>query len=171
VAELIVLGFKETTKADEVVPLLPVLRGEGLLQLEDWARVIRREDGNIDVRQGTNTTGAGAAGGAVFGGLIGLLFLMPLVGAAVGAAAGAVIGHFTDYGISDQFINDVGKEITPGSSALFLYVIQATMDRVVDRLQPYGPTVLRTSLSHDAEDRLRAAMQEQAPESGGGAQA
>jgi uncharacterized membrane protein len=162
-AELIVLGFKETTTADEVVPQLEVLQSEGLIQLADWARVIRREDGKIEVRQAANTTGAGAVGGVLFGALIGLLFLMPLVGLAVGAATGAIIGHFADYGISDQFINDVGNQITPGSSALFLYVVEATTDRVIERLKPYEPTVLRTSLSHDAEDRLRAAMESQAP--------
>jgi uncharacterized membrane protein len=86
---------------------------------------------------------------------------MPLVGMAVGAATGAIIGHFADYGISDQFINDVGNQITPGSSALFLYVVEATTDRVIERLKPYEPAVLRTSLSHDAEDRLRAAMEPQ----------
>jgi uncharacterized membrane protein len=135
------------------------MQGEGLIQLADWARVIRREDGKIEVKQAENVTGAGAAGGALLGMLLGLLFLMPLAGLVVGAATGAIIGHFADYGISDQFIKDVGNQVTPGTSALFLYVVEATTDRVVERLQPYGPTVLRTSLSHDAEDRLRAAMQ------------
>jgi uncharacterized membrane protein len=159
-AELIVLGFKDATKADEAVPQLQAIQGEGLIQLADWARVIRREDGKIEVRQAENITGAGAAGGALLGLLLGLLFLMPLAGLVVGGAVGgAIIGHFADYGISDQFIKDVGNQITRGSSALFLYVVEATTDRVIERLQPYGPTVLRTSLSHDAEDRLRAAME------------
>jgi uncharacterized membrane protein len=160
--ELIVLGFKDTTKADEVVPQLQAMQGEGLIQLADWARVIRREDGKIDVRQAENLAGAGAAGGALLGMLLGLLFLMPLAGLVLGAATGAIIGHFGDYGISDQFIKDVGNQITPGTSALFLYVVEVTTDKVTERLQPYQPTVLRTSLSHDAEDRLRAAMQGQA---------
>jgi uncharacterized membrane protein len=162
-AELIVLGFKDTTKADEVVPQLQTMQGEGLIQLADWARVIRREDGKIEVRQAENITGAGAAGGALLGMLIGLIFLMPLAGLVVGAATGAIIGHFADYGISDQFIKDVGNQITPGSSALFLYVTRVTRDRVIERLRPYDPTVLQTSLSHDAEDRLRSAMEAQPP--------
>jgi uncharacterized membrane protein len=160
-AELIVLGFKGTTKADDVVPQLQAMQGEGLIQLADWARVIRLEDGKIDVRQAENLTGAGAAGGALLGMLLGLLFLMPLAGLVVGAATGALMGHFADYGISDEFIKDVGNQITPGSSALFLYVVEVTTDKVVERLQPYEPTVLRTSLSHDAEERLRAAVQGQ----------
>jgi uncharacterized membrane protein len=90
---------------------------------------------------------------------IGLLFLMPLAGLLAGGAAGAILGHFSDLGIDDTFITDVGKQITPWSSALFLYVTRLTEDRFIERLRPYSPMVLGTSLSHDAENRLRASMQ------------
>ena len=158
-SELIVLGFDDTATADTVVPELQTLQSEGLLELADWARVIRGLDGKIDVRQGTSTTGIGAAGGALWGMLFGLLFLMPLAGLAIGAATGAIAGKLTDVGIDDKFIKDVGGQLKPGTSALFLYVVQATSDRVVDRLKQYDPTVLRTSLSRDAEEQLRTAMQ------------
>jgi uncharacterized membrane protein len=158
-AELIVLGFKDTATADQVVPELQALQRDGLIELADWARVIRNHDGKIDVRQGTSTTGIGAAGGALWGMLFGLLFLMPLAGMAIGAATGAIVGKLTDVGIDDKFIKDVSNQITPGTSALFLYVVRATTDRVLDRLKQYQPTLLRTSLSHDAENQLRAAMQ------------
>ena len=65
-------------------------------------RVIRGLDGKIDVRQGTSTTGVGAAGGALWGILFGLLFLMPLAGLATGAATGAIAGKLTDVGIDDN---------------------------------------------------------------------
>ena len=161
-AELIVLGFKDTATADTVVPELQALQSEGLLELGDWARVIRGFDGKIDVRQGTSMAGVGAAGGALWGMLFGLLFLMPLAGLAIGAATGAIAGKLTDIGIDDKFIKDVGGQLKPGTSALFLYVVQATNDRVIDRLKQYEPTVIRTSLSHTAEEQLRAAMQSEA---------
>jgi uncharacterized membrane protein len=160
-AELVVLGFKDMTTADQVVPELQTMQGEGILQLADWARVIRRPDSKIEVRQAQSTTGAGAAGGALFGALIGLLFLMPLAGAVVGAATGAIMGHFADYGISDKFIKDVGSQITPGSSALFLYVVQMTEDKVAERLKQHEPTLLRTSLSEEAEAKLRTEIETQ----------
>ena len=160
--ELVVLGFKEMEKADQVVPELEAMQREGLLDLADWARVIKRPDGKIDVRQATSTTGAGAAGGALWGMLFGLLFLMPLAGLAIGAVTGAIMGKLADYGIDDKFIKDVGSQITPGSSALFVYVVRATGDRVVERLKPYNPQLIRTSLSGDAEARLRAALEEPA---------
>jgi uncharacterized membrane protein len=159
VPDLVVLGFPKMEIADEVVNKLDELHREGLIQLADWARVIRHDDGKVDVRQAHNTTAAGAAGGALWGMLIGLIFLMPLAGLAIGGAVGALTGRLADYGIDDKFVKDLAKQIQPGTSALFLYVVQATTDKVVDRLKEYQPTLLRTSLSQDAEEKLRAAIQ------------
>jgi uncharacterized membrane protein len=53
--------------ADKVVPELQTLQRDGLIELADWARVIRNQDGKIDVRQGTSVAGIGAAGGAPCG--------------------------------------------------------------------------------------------------------
>ena len=38
---------------------------------------------------------------------------------------GAILGRLADYGIDDKFIKEVSKQITPGTSALFLYVAEA----------------------------------------------
>jgi uncharacterized membrane protein len=158
--ELVVLGFKDVTAADKVVDdELKSLQAEGLLKLSDWARVIRRQDGRIDTRQGTNTTGSGAAGGALWGMLFGLIFLIPVAGLVIGGVAGALMGKLADYGIDDKFIKDLGAQITPGSSALFLYVEQSTPDRVIERLAKYQPSLLRTSLTQAQEDQLRGLMQ------------
>ena len=80
-AELIVLGFKDTATADTVVPRFRRCNRRVCL---NWptGRVIRGLDGKIDVREGTSTTGVGAAGGALWGILFGLLFLMRLAGLA-----------------------------------------------------------------------------------------
>ena len=160
-SEVIVLGFKDMTAADEVVPQLEAMQRERLIELSDWARVIRREDGKIDVRQATNEARSGVAGGALFG-MIGLLFLMPLAGLAIGAVTGAIMGNLADYGIDDTFIKEVGRQIKLGTSALFLYVEQATTDKAIDRLKAYEPIVLRTSLSEQTEEQLRTAMQPEA---------
>src|SRR4051812_35506927 len=84
------------------------MQREDVLDPADWARVIRRQDGKIDIRQGTSTAGVGATGGALFG----LLFLMPVAGLAVGAITGAIFSKLSDIGISDRFIKDVGGQIT-----------------------------------------------------------
>jgi len=161
VAELVVFGFKDMVGADSAMAELDRMQRENLITLSDWARVIRREDGRLDVRQGTSTTGALATGGAFWGLLFGLIFLVPLAGLAVGAATGALVGALTDYGIDDKFIKGLGQQIKPGTSALFLQVERSTTDKVIERLRSYQPEVLRTSLSEDAEAKLRQSMQGQ----------
>jgi uncharacterized membrane protein len=158
-AEIVVLGFKDMSTADEAIVDLQRMQSEGLINLVDWARVIRREDGKLDVKQAVGTAGTGAAGGALWGMLFGLIFLIPIAGAVIGAATGAIIGALSDYGIDDKFIKGLGDQIKPGTSALFLQVQDATTDKVTDRMQKYQPTVLRSSLSREAEEKLRSAMQ------------
>src|SRR5262249_22020023 len=77
---------------------------------------------------------------------------------AVGAGAGAVSGALSDLGINDDFMKDLASTMRPGSSALFVLVRRATPDKVLEELQGTGGTVLRTSLSHEDEAKLQAAL-------------
>ena len=98
----------------------------------------------------------------LIGALAGLLVLNPLAGMAVGGLAGAgfgaLSGSMADYGINDQFIENLGKTIPKGSSALFLLIKRSTPDKVRPEIEPFKPRVLKTSLSHEQEDKLRAAI-------------
>ena len=158
-AEIVVLGFKDMVTADQASTELESMQREGLITLTDWARVTRNPDGKIDVKQAVGTKSTGAAGGALWGMLFGLLFLVPIAGALVGAATGALMGALSDYGIDDKFIKGLSEQIQPGTSALFLQIQDVTTDKVVERMQKYEPTLLRTSLSTEAEEKLRTAMQ------------
>jgi uncharacterized membrane protein len=82
----------------------------------------------------------------------------PLLGLAIGATAGAISGALTDVGIDDHFMKDLAATMTPGSSALFVLVRRATPDRVLEELKGAGGTILKTSLSHDDEAKLQAAL-------------
>ena len=157
-AELVVLGFKDMATADQAADELQMMQSEALISIADWARVIRRPDGKVDIKQGNHPTAAGALGGTFWGLLFGLIFFVPFFGAAVGAATGALVGALSDVGIDDKMIKGLGNQIAPGTSALFVYVIEATGDKVAERLQRFEPEVLRTSLSNDAEERLRQAL-------------
>ena len=90
--------------------------------------------------------------------LIGLIFLVPWLGLAIGAISGAIAGRFSDIGIDDKFVKEVGTTIEPGHSALFMLVERMTEDRVLPELQKFHPTVLRTNLSAEDEEKLKAAF-------------
>jgi uncharacterized membrane protein len=102
--------------------------------------------------------GTGALGGAAWGGLIGLLFLVPLFGMAVGAASGALAGHFTDAGVDDKFMKDLGTRLQDGDAALVTLVRNANMEKILADIKVPG-TVIQTSLGSDTEDALRAALE------------
>jgi uncharacterized membrane protein len=103
--------------------------------------------------------GAGALGGAFWGLLIGLIFLVPIFGLVHGAAAGAIAGKYTNVGMDEQFIREVGNTIQPGNSALFLLVRESTPDKVMDELRKYkNVKVLKTSLSKEQEENLKEAF-------------
>jgi uncharacterized membrane protein len=120
--------------------------------------VVRGQDGKVKVKQSINLAGAGALSGAFWGMLMGMLLFVPFLGMAVGAATGAITGSMRDYGIDDTFIKEVGNSIQPGTSAIFLLVEQATVDKVVEQLKPFGGTIARTSLSRENEAKLKAAF-------------
>lgn len=90
--------------------------------------------------------------------LFGLLFLVPLLGAAIGAAAGALTGRLTDVGIDDNFIKRARQEITPGTSALFVFTSDAVRDRVQEAFAGERAELLFTNLSKEQEDTLREAF-------------
>ena len=120
--------------------------------------VIRKPDGQVKIKEERSLAGIGALGGAFWGLLIGLIFLIPALGVAVGAASGAIAGHFTKYGITKEYMNQINEAIKPGQSALFILAENVKIDRVIPELSSFHPRVLRTSLSLEQEKALRDAF-------------
>jgi uncharacterized membrane protein len=96
--------------------------------------------------------------GMFWGLLFGLLFFVPLFGMAVGAGMGALMGKIEKSGVDREFQKQVQEMLKPGTSALFLVVEKVTPDKAVDALSRFGGTVLKTSLSKEAEAELQAEL-------------
>jgi uncharacterized membrane protein len=157
-SNLVVIGYDDPFKAEEVRLKLRKMQKDYLIDLEDAVVAVKNEKGKVKLHQAVNLTAAGAVGGGFWGSLIGLIFLNPLLGAAVGAAAGAVSGALMDVGVDDKFMKELAASMTPGSSVLFVLVRKATPDKVLAELEGLGGKVLKTSLSHDDEAKLQAAL-------------
>jgi uncharacterized membrane protein len=155
-SDLIVLAFNTEAGATNMLGRVEGMQKMNILSLDDAATVVRRADGKVKVKQANNLVGAGAFGGAFWGMLIGLLFFAPWLGLAVGAITGAIAGKATDIGVDDNFIKQVTNQLQPGTSAIFLMVRESTPDRVMEQLRGIeGVTIVQTSLSREAEERLR----------------
>jgi uncharacterized membrane protein len=154
---LTVWKFDTATGAGEALGKLENLTKQQLIDIQD-AAVVEWKQGK---KQATSLAGAGALGGAFWGMLFGLLFFIPFLGMAMGAAIGALAGHFTDYGIDDDFIKSVRSEVTEGTSALFLLTGSATVDKLQDQLKGQVGTLIKSNLSKEQEAKLQEAFGEE----------
>lgn len=157
-SELIVIAYDDQFKAEEMKLTLRKLQREYLIDLEDAVIVVKNADGKIKLHQSINLPALGAYQGGFWGVLIGVLFFSPFLGFAAGAAAGAITGALSDVGINDNFMKELAASIKPGSSALFLLVRRATVDKVLSEISGTGGTLVKTSLDHENEEKLREAL-------------
>jgi uncharacterized membrane protein len=158
-ATVTVLKFQNPGGANAVLGKIQRLQKDHLITLLD-AAIVSWPTGKSSPKttQLVNLVGAGAAMGIFWGMLFGLIFLTPLFGMAVGAVSGALGGSFRDYGIDDDFIRKIRGELTPGTSALFLLTSGAVVDRVAEALASETFEIIATNLSHEQEEKLKAAF-------------
>jgi uncharacterized membrane protein len=176
VAELIVVGFKKDMyRASDVLNQLQTMNQDWAVDLHDAVAVYRDYKGKLRVDQSFQmTTGEGAGWGALWGSLIGATLAIPFTGGASGAAAagalaaGAVGGSALgasagaldaswwkdEFGIPDEFVDQIGAMIQPGDSAVFALLRTANPDVVMEQFRGYGGTVLNTTLSRDQQKKV-----------------
>src|ERR1700758_3232852 len=135
---LVVVGYDEPYKAEEVRVKLRKLQSEHLLDLEDAVVAVKDEKGKVKLHQAVNLTADGAVSCGFLGSLTGLIFL--------NAATGAASGALTDVGINDHFMKELSGKLSPGSSTLFVLLRKATpdRDRVLEELKGTGGKILKT---------------------------
>src|SRR6516225_6950899 len=158
-ATLVVIGYEDEVKAEEVrIALLKLQKGY-LIDLADAVVVVRDQQGKVRLRQLYNLTAAGAVSGGFWGALVGMIFLNPLFGFAIGSAAGAISGSLRDVGIDDNFMKQLGQTIKPGTAALCVLIRQMNAaDKVLEEIKKFGGTLIKTNLSHENETKLREAL-------------
>ena len=178
-AELVVVGFEGKHRAAEVLNQVQAMDLSYEIDLKDAVAVYRTDDGKLRTDLSVQpTTKEGAAWGAMVGGLIGAALLAPFTAGASAAAAATTIGagFFTGgvtgaaigaddadvwkqtYGISDDFVKQVGGMVQPGQSAVFVLARAADPAAVAERFRGYGGTVLRTTLSKQAAAKFEQVM-------------
>ena len=158
---LVVVAYKDKFKAEEVRICLSKMQRDDLIDIEDAVVAVRDPDhSEVKLRQATHPPVGRAIRGGFWGLLIGTLFMSPLLGLVVGARGGTVGRALSEMGIEEEFIRSLASAMAPGGSALFVLVRNAKPDRVLAELKGTGGKILKTSLSHEDEATLQAALSE-----------
>jgi uncharacterized membrane protein len=158
VAELIAIGYDDEATATAAAAEVDRLAHDLIIEPDAVAVIMRGQDGKYKVVTNHHSVGGGATWGMFWGLLFGVLFFVPVFGMAVGAGLGALFGKIEKTGIDKEFQNQVRDMVKPGTSALFLVVEKVTPDKAVEALSKFGGTVLKSSLSKDAEAQLQDAL-------------
>ncbi len=155
---LVVVSFDSP---DEAAVVLESLKGQtkyGNISFEDTAVVSKDAEGKVNVK---NNVSHGTMTSTAIGGLLGLMlgiFLFPMAGILIGAGGGALVGRLMHLGVDGDFVKDVSASLQPGTSALFVVVHDANPAVVRAVLEEHHGKVIQTTLSTEAEENLRKAL-------------
>jgi len=182
-AQLIVVGFKrDMYRASEVLNQLQAMNDDWVMDLHDAVAVYRDYKGKLRVDQSYQmTTGEGAGWGGLWGSLIGLTLAIPftggatapaaaalatgaLAGGALGAGAGALDASWwkDEFGIPEDFVQQIGGMVGPGDSAVFALLRSANPGIVADQFRGYGGTILTTTLSRNQQEKVENVLHSRA---------
>lgn len=157
-SDLVVVAYDSEEKANLIRAKFMEMSKDYLVELEDAVVAIKKADGKVKLQQMYNLTAGGAISGGFWGLLIGTIFLNPLLGMAVGAGAGAASGALSDMGINDEFMKNLAASFQPGTSLLFILIRKMTPDKVLEELKGTGGKVIKTSLTHENEEKLQKVL-------------
>lgn len=157
-AELIAIGYDDEVTAAIAAEEVKCVADDLLIEPDAVAVIVRDKDGQYNVTTNHHAVGAGASYGMFWGPLFGLVFFVPVFGMAVGPGLGALMDKVEKTRIDAEFQHRIRNLLKPGTSALFVVLEQGTPDKALHGLRRYGGTVLKSSLSRDAERELQEAL-------------
>jgi uncharacterized membrane protein len=152
-SDLIVIGYDNPVAARQAYEQVQRLQRDFIVDLRGLAIVDVDMDGKTHVDTPKRIVGTSAVSGALFGLLIGLLFFVPGM-VLLGGAVGALMGTLSKSGIDADFRDRVEHLIEPGHSAVVIMAAKVTEDKFGPAMQPFGGTLLKTSLSENDEREL-----------------
>jgi uncharacterized membrane protein len=147
-SDVIAATFDGPDEAEAALRTIRSLEHADKIKPSDTAVVRKDADGKVTIHNeaGSGTEG-GAAVGAVLGGLLFVVF--PLAGIAAGAVAGGLIGRAAAPGIDGAWVKQVGDDLPPDGSALFLQIRGGEAGMILGALRQHKGRVFQTTLPDD----------------------
>lgn len=154
-SELIVLGYADRAVANRAFATVQELERGHVVELTGIAVVTVDADGetHVDTPARRGTGGPLGHRRSPLGMVFGMIVLTPGIGV-LGAAVGGLIGKLNQMGVDNKFRDKVRSLLEPGSSAVVIMASKVIEDKFAAALEPFGGTVLTTSLSEESEREL-----------------
>jgi uncharacterized membrane protein len=153
--KVLVSVFDSEKQAFEGLSALKELHQSGDISLYASAVVAKLDDGRISIKQEADSGPIGTLAGAVTGSLVGIL------GGPAGVALGAYVGGFGgllvdmfNEGVSFDFIDEVGADLTPGKTAIVADMDEMWIVPVETRLGSLGAKTFRRYADDIVDEQL-----------------
>jgi uncharacterized membrane protein len=154
--QFLAVTFDGADDADAALKSIRSVEHAGRIGLEDTAIVRKDAQGKVSFH---NEMSSGTEAGTIIGAALGgLLFVVFPLGIVAGAVAGGLIGRAAAPGLDGGFVKEVGDDLPPGGSALFLQVKDGDPGAIVGILSQFHGRVRQTSYDDDIEQTIDQAM-------------
>jgi uncharacterized membrane protein len=141
--------FESPDGAAHAEKLLHEAEQDNLVKIVDDAVVTwpHGEPNPTITQHGHEETWHGAGWGAFWGLLVGACVTIPVLGLAAGAGLGALAKATEKMGISEEQLESIGRNLAPGTSALFLVTQEGDLDRLGERMRGVKMKLIETNLT------------------------
>jgi uncharacterized membrane protein len=157
-ATLVAIGYPDETTALSAMDEAERLQHDLVIQADAIAAIVRNKEGKLRTVTNHHAVGAGATWGMFWGMLFGMLFFVPFLGMAVGAGMGALMGRSPRTRSTGSSRTRSGRCSSPARRRCSWWLEKVTPDKAVEAMSKYGGTVLKSSLSNEAQQELQEAL-------------
>ncbi|NER08311.1 MAG: DUF1269 domain-containing protein [Okeania sp. SIO3C4] len=148
---MLVIAFSDLSGANDVLHKLRELEKIDHLDIENACVAERSAKGRLQLKQNVGDTTEDTLHPRFWRRLVGHLLRH-------GEDEMSDEGATPELGFSQKFAKQLSQQLTPGTSALFVLVDQASLEEVVEILQDYTGTILRSSLQPEEREVLSQAL-------------
>ena len=161
-ADIIVVSFKEETKAIKALHKIKELDIYGDITLYEYMMIRKKNDNEYDILQDdTSDEIWRTLTGAAVGGLVGAL--AGPVGLVIGLYSGGVIGAVADiahYDFDDDFVKKINNKMDPGTTAIVAEVKEDSTVFIDEYLKPFNVEIIRTDADLEYDDFIDEHIEE-----------
>ncbi len=161
-ANIIVVSFKEETKAIEALHKIKELDSYGDITLYDHMMIRKKENGKYEtLKDDTSTEGWRTLTGTAVGGLLGAL--AGPVGFVIGLFSGLTVGAVADinrYDFEKDFVKKVSNQMKVGTTAIVAEVDEDSSVFIDNYLKPFEVDIIRTDAGWEFDNFVNEKIEE-----------